>query len=74
MQFGSRLIFILASFALSSCASSSRRPLSAPITTPPPAHDTASLGGNIADLDQALKKASSQIERIKILINSIPED
>jgi len=74
MQLGSKLIFILASFALSSCVSGNRRPLSAPLIVPPPAHDTSSLGGNIADLDQALKKASSQIERIKILINSIPED
>ena len=73
MKLGSKLIFIILGLLLSSCAKDKAQSLSAPISVPPPSSDTSSLGNNINELDTALKKASSQIERIKILINSIPE-
>ena len=74
MRLGSKLMFIIACLLVSSCATSKRSLLSAPVATPPPVHDTGSLGHNIDDLDNALKKASSQVDRIKILIDSIPEN
>lgn len=62
----------MAGLMLSACATRNRQPFSAPIAVPPPSHDTHSLEGNIDDIDNSLKKASSEIDRIKILIDSIP--
>jgi hypothetical protein len=59
---------------LCSCVTVKKRPLVAPITVPPPVYNTVGLGNNIKDLDHQLDKVSSQIERLKILVNSIPEN
>jgi hypothetical protein len=65
-------MFVVVGLLLSACATRSRLPLYSPVVVPPPAHNTNSLGGNIDDIDNSLKKASSEIDRIKILIDSIP--
>jgi hypothetical protein len=70
MSLLAKLAFILFSFCLLGCAT---KPLSAPIMTRPPEHSTEVLAGNIKDLDNALRGAASQTQRIKILIQAIPE-
>jgi PBP1b-binding outer membrane lipoprotein LpoB len=74
MKLSSILAAIIIAFTLSGCAATHRQPLSAPISTPAPVHDTSSLESNIKDLEKALDKASSQIGRIRILIDSIPDN
>jgi hypothetical protein len=67
-----RLVVLFLAVFLVSCAST-RPPLPPPGSSKPPTIDTGSLGANITNIEKSLKKAASRVDRIEILIDSLPE-
>jgi uncharacterized protein YcfL len=68
------LFSVIGLMLLAGCSSVRSSSVSPPVNTTPPVVNTGRLGENIRQLELSLASASSRVERIKILTESLKSD